>query len=142
MKLPFWIRIPFLLWSSYKFLRFFSVLGVQAFDKKPDFVLSPEGVSGWSGRSFHHVPWSAISTLHVAVHQPKLWGFDIGSPKKRITLYGPETGPRRIFGTLPPRKIAINYAYGPFPEKTETILRLVDQYRPDLIKEEDLVDPA
>jgi len=142
MKLPFWIRVPFLLWSSYKFLRFFSVLGIRAFDKRPDFVISPEGVSGWSGRSFHHVPWPAITKHYVAVRQHKIWGFDVGSPKKIITLYGPETGPRRFFGTLPPRKIEINYYQGPFPEKSENILRIVCIYRPDLVKDEDLADLA
>jgi len=105
-------------------------------------VISPEGVSGWSGRSFHHVPWSAITKLHIAVRQHKVWGFDVGSPKKIITLYGPETGPRRFFDTLPPRKIEINYCQGPFPEKSENILRIVRLYRPDLVKEEDLADLA
>jgi hypothetical protein len=142
MKLPFWIRIPFLLWSSYKFLRFFSVLGIRAFDKKPDFIISPEGVGGWSGCSFHHVPWSAIAKLNVAIHQPKFGSFNVGSPKRRITFYGPETGSRRFFDTLPPKKIEINYYQGPFPEKSENILRIVRIYRPDLVKEEDLTDLA
>jgi hypothetical protein len=142
MKLPFWIRVPFLLWSSYKFLRFFSVLGIRAFDKRPDFVISPEGVSGWSGRSFHHVPWSAIKKLHVAVRQHKIWGFDVGSPKKIITLHGPGTGPRRFFDTLPLRRVEINYVHGPFPEKAEVILSIVYRYRPDLVAEEDLADLA
>ncbi len=69
-------------------------------------------------------------------------GFDVGSPKKIITHYGPETGPRRFFGTPPPRKIEINYDQGPFPEKSENILRIVRIYRPDLVKEEDLADLA
>jgi len=142
MKLPFWLRVPFLLWSSYKLLRFFSVLGLRAFDEKPDFVISPEGVSGWSNYSFHHVLWPAITKLHVTVHQPKIWGFGIGSPKKRLTLYGPETGPRRFFDTLPPKRIEISYAHGPFPERTEIILNLIRQYRPDLVKEEDLLDAS
>lgn len=142
MKLPFWIRIPFLLWSSYKFLRFFSILGIRAFDQKPDFIIASEGIGGWSGRRFHHVPWSAMTKLNVAIHQNKFGSFDIGSPKKNITFYGPEAGPRRFFDTLPPKRIEINYWQGLFSEKPETILRYVQKYRPDLVKEEDLIDLA
>jgi hypothetical protein len=142
MKLPFWIRVPFLLWSSYKFLRFFSVLGIRAFDRKPDFVISPECVSGWSGHTFQHVPWSAIAKLNVSIHQQRFWNFDVGRPKRGITFYGPETGPRRFFDTLPPKKIKINYRQGPFPEKSENILQIVRKYRPDLVKEEDLTNLA
>jgi hypothetical protein len=142
MKLPFWIRVPFLLWSSYKFLRFFGILGARAFDQKPDFIISPEGVSGWSGRGFHHVPWTAITNLHVVIHQTKFGIFNVGAPKRRITFYGPETGPRRFFDTLPPKKIEINYFQGPFPEKSENILRIARQHRPDLVKEEDIIEIA
>jgi hypothetical protein len=142
MKLPYWIRIPFLIWSSYKFLRFFGILGVRAFDQKPDFIISPEGVSGWSGRGFHHLPWAAITNLHVMTHQAKFGIFDVGAPKRRITFYGPETGPRRFFDTLPPKRIEINYFQGPFPEKSENILRIALQHRPDLVKEEDTVELA
>ncbi len=144
MKLPFWIRIPFLLWSSYKFLRFFSRIGIRAFDREPDFIISPEGVSGWSGRGFHHVPWSAITMLGVRVKQSTYAGFKVGPAQRFITFYGPEAGPRRFFDTLPPKKIELNYVQGAlyvqgvFPEKAETILRLVQQYRPDLVKDEDL----
>lgn len=142
MKLPFWIRIPFLLWSGYKFLRFFTRASVRVFDREPDFIISPEGVCGWSGRSFHHVPWAAITKLDIAIHQLKFGNFDIGSPKRNISFRGPETGPRRFFDTLPPRRIEINYIQGPFPETSETILRIVQRYRPDLVKEEDLVELA
>jgi hypothetical protein len=140
MKLPFWIRIPFLLWTSYKFIRFFSGLGIRSFDRKPDFIISPEGVSGWSGRSFHLVPWVEISKLDVSVHERTYGGFKIGASHRSITFRGPETGPRRFFDTLPPRKIEITYLQGPFPEKPETILRMVRQYRPDLVKEDDLAE--
>lgn len=142
MKLPFWIRIPFLLWSSYKFFRLLILGGLRAFDQEPDFVISPEGISGWSGRAFHHVPWSAISKLNVVVYRTEFGNFEIGPQKRRITFYGPEVGPRRFFDTLPPKKIELNYSQEAFSEKPETILRLVRQYRPDLVKEEDLVDLA
>ncbi|MGO4389281.1 hypothetical protein AB4Y85_17275 [Microvirga sp. 2YAF29] len=142
MKLPFWVRIPFLLWSSYKFLRFFMLRGWRAFDRKPDFSISSEGISGWSGRTFHHVPWSEITKLDVRIHQSKFGSFDIDSPKRHLEFQGPETGPRRFFDTLPPKKIEIHYQQGLFPEKSENILRIVQKYRPDLVNEEDLFELA
>lgn len=142
MKLPFWIRIPFLLWSSYKFLRFFTRVGTRAFDREPDFIISPEGVSAWSGRNLHHVPWSAMTKLSVLVKVPTYAGMKVGPTERRITFYGPETGGRRFFNTLPPGEIELHFVQGLFPEKAETILRLVQKYRPDLVNEGDLIDLA
>jgi hypothetical protein len=136
MKLPVWIRIPFLLWSSLKLLRLYIRWIFQAFDREPDFVISPAGVGGWDQTEFRFFPWPEVSNLTVRTNQQYFLGFKIVPAQQWIDIHGPEVGPRRLFKTLPPRRVTLMYSQLYFPTKNAEILRSIHRYRPDLVPNE------
>jgi hypothetical protein len=133
MKVPVWIRLPFLLWTGFRLTRLFGRQLIHAFDREPDFVISPDGVGGWDRDEFRFFPWSEISKLTIIERQNDLWGFKIGRPQQWIELLGPEVGPRRFFETFPPRRARLMYSQLYFPTKNAEILHSIGRHRPELV---------
>jgi hypothetical protein len=123
-SLPVWIRVPFLLFTTTEMLRRAARRLFHTFDDKPDFVISPEGIAGWSGMSFCSIPWPEVSTAFVY--------------ERAIHIYGTGKGARRFFGILPPRRPHITYSQLFFPRKNTDIILAIRSYRPDLMKAEAL----
>jgi len=133
MKVPIWLRLPFLFWAGLKLLQVFGRLLLYAFDQKPDFIVSEKGIGGWDGPRFRFVPWSEVKQLNIVRHQNRILGSDIGKPQEWLEFRGPEAGERRFFGTLPPRQVRITYSQMYFATKNAVIIEKVRRYRPDLI---------
>jgi hypothetical protein len=118
MKLPIWIRLPFLLAAGLHLARLSLRKVPYAFDQKPDFSIGPEGIGGLDKTGFHIIPWPDVKS--VTVRGPN------------VEIVGQEHGPRRFFDTLPPRRLRIGFSQLIFDLRREDVIEAVRFFRPDL----------
>jgi len=138
LLLPVWIRVPLIVYAALELTRRIIRRLFHTFDDKPDFVISIEGIAGWDGMKFCLIPWAEMSDVKVHRTKPRVWGFQILPTQEWISIYGAETGPRRFFGALPPRRPRIMYNQMYFPKKNTEILLAIRPYRPDLVNADPL----
>jgi len=70
MKLPIWIRLPFLFVSGLQLTRLAVRRLLHAFDQEPDFSIGPDGIGGLDRTGFHVIPWNEVKS--VTVHGPNI----------------------------------------------------------------------
>jgi len=118
MKLPIWIRLPFLFVSGLQLTRLAVRRLLHAFDQEPDFSIGPDGIGGLDRTGFHVIPWNEVKS--VTVHGPN------------IEVRGQEHGPRRFFDTLPPRRLSIGFSQHVFKVRKAEVLDAIRHFRPDI----------
>ena len=118
MKLPVWIRISILAWSSSGLIRLVARRILHAFDHKPDLTIGPAGIGGLDKTGFQRIPWPDVKT--VTSYGPS------------VEVVGQEHGPRRFYGTLPPRRVKILYSQFVFKIQKKDVLAAIRYFCPDV----------
>ena len=66
--LPVALRVPLVLSMAGYLIRVTILRLRHALDDQADFVLGPDGVSGWDGFVFRTIPWSEVSKVVLVDH--------------------------------------------------------------------------
>jgi hypothetical protein len=117
--LPVWVRVPFVLSVVGYYIRLGFHQLRHAFDKAPDFVIGPDGISGLDELGYCSIPWSDVSSIDVRLFA--------------IRIYGPE---RRIHWSLRlivGQRVMFLYSRAFFKTPRSEVLAAIKHYRPELM---------
>lgn len=116
--LPIWIRVPLMVGIAAELARVAIFHAIHAFDRKPDFSIGPNGVSGVGYFSSEQFSWTDVQSAE--------------RDGDELYFFGPAY-PKRVLNRIRGERRYIMFTPRWFEGSTDGIVRILKVYRPDIV---------